>query len=77
MTENETTNANNNSLILRPTISYTVQNAKDDSGNLQNDLRPYLKISDYETDKENLVSDNELTTTLTNYTTNTMTKIRW
>ena len=69
--------SNNNSLILRPTISYTVQNAKDDSGNLQNDLRPYLKISDYETDKENLVSDNELTTTLTNYTTNTMTKIRW
>ena len=60
----------NNTLILRPTISYTVQNAKDDSGNLQNDLRPYLKISDYETDKENLVSDNELTTTLTNYTTN-------
>ena len=59
-----------NTLILHPTISYTVQNAKDDAGNLQNDLRPYLKISDYETDKENLVSDTELETTLVNYPTN-------
>ena len=68
MTEN---NSNNNALILRPTISYTVQNAKDDAGNLQNDLRPYLKISDYENDKENFVSDSELTTTLADYATNT------
>ena len=59
-----------NALVLRPALTYTVQNAKDDSGNLQRDLRPYLKISDYETDKENLVSDSELTTILTNYITN-------
>ena len=58
-------------LVLRPMISYTVANAKDDVGNPQSDLSSYLKISDYETDKENLVSDNELTTTLLSYATNT------
>ena len=58
-------------LVLRPMISYTVQNAKNDIGNPQSDLSSYLKISDYETDKENLVSDNELTTTLSSYATNT------
>jgi len=57
-------------VIIRPTISFTVQNAKDDIGNTTIDLTPYMKTSDYEADKEGLVSDSELTTTLSDYTTN-------
>jgi len=56
--------------IIRPAISYTVANAKNDVGNPQGDLSAYLKKSDYETDKEALVSDEELTSTLASYATN-------
>ena len=54
-------------LILRPALVYTIQNAKDDVGNTETNLAPYLKISDYETDKDTLVSDSELNTTLSDY----------
>ena len=57
--------------VIRPAISYTVANAKNDVGNSQGDLSGYLKISDYETDKETLVSDSELSSTLASYATNT------
>ena len=61
----------NNIVRIHPAVGYTISNAHDDLGNPEADLRPYLKIEDYERDKENLVSEEELNNTLSSYTTNT------
>ena len=61
----------NNIVRIHPAVGYTISNAHDDLGNPEADLRPYLTIEDYERDKENLVSEEELNNTLSSYTTNT------
>ena len=50
-----------NKKVLIPSISYTIHNAKEDIGNFENDLRNYVKKTDYEKDKEDLITDEELT----------------
>ena len=58
-----------NKKVLIPSISYTIHNAKEDIGNFENDLRNYVKKTDYEKDKEDLITDEEFTNTLNSYTT--------
>ena len=61
----------NNIITIHSLTGYTIANAHEDIGNVSADLRPYLKIEEYERDKENLVSEEELSTALNNYPTNT------